>query len=281
LADDKVSDFREASLRALLPPSDSAYDFDTLNQSETAALEAALGDGFGDVDAAGYRSEPLPLGIRSGLLRHRFFVSGRSEYAHEEYSEEFWDWRDDRPPPSEDFPLGFVVRKLHLYFANQLDRFCEQVLKNEPAYEALERDQLEAMAAERLYEKPWYEFHAVRFIDWMQPEKGDTGKYKTLPFLFASSWSGKLGRLVEQYYWRFRFEKAAITGFGSRAGASTGGKAKARSHDAEQAVWQRLAKGVWASNPKLTKAAVAKIIKVRLRAPQTTKHIARFIKRAN
>jgi hypothetical protein len=78
-------------------------------------------------------SDARAAGIRTGLLQHRYFVSGHSEYDPEEYPDEFWDWRDDRPPPSEDFPLGFVIRRLRLYFANQLDRFCAQVLRDEPA----------------------------------------------------------------------------------------------------------------------------------------------------
>jgi hypothetical protein len=82
------------------------------------------------------------------LLQHGYFVSGNSD-DHEEYWDEFWDWRDDRPPQSHDFPLGFVIRKLRLYFANQLDRFCVQNIKDEPAYEPLERDVLKEMAAAR------------------------------------------------------------------------------------------------------------------------------------
>jgi hypothetical protein len=159
VAENKGFGDRDASLRALLPPRDSEFNFDTLSQSETEALEAAFGDGFGDVGTDGYRAEPVPPEVRSGLLRHRFFVSRHSEYDHEEYSDEFWDWRDDdRPPPSEDFPLGFVIRRLHLYFANQLDRFYVQVVKNEPEYENLGRGFLEEMAAERLYEKPCTNF---------------------------------------------------------------------------------------------------------------------------
>ncbi|MCX7309752.1 MAG: hypothetical protein NTZ72_18145, partial [Afipia sp.] len=164
-------------------------------------------------------------------------------------------------------------------FTNQIDRFCAQVIKDEPAYEAIDRDLLERMAANRLYEKAWYEFHAVRLIDWMEPEKLDTGKFKTLPFIFATSFSGQLGRLVEQYYWKFRFEKAAITGIGSRLGASAGGKTKAKAHLAEHSAWQKVATEIWASKSKLTKTAVAKAIKKRLRVPQTAKHITRFIKR--
>jgi len=270
-----MADGRDAALRAILPSQDSEYIFDGLTEAETAALEEAFGDGFGDVGSDGHRPMPTPQEVRSGLLSHRFFVSEHSEYDHEEYPDQFWDWRDDRPPPSEDFPLGFLIRKLRIYFENQLDRFCAQLIRNDPDYGSVERDLLEGVAADRLYEKPWYEFHALRLMKWMEPEMLGTGK--TLPLLFATSWSGKLGRLVEQYYWKFRFEKAAITGLGSRQGASTGGRAKARLHLAEQSTWQRVALEIWASKPALSKTAVANAIKIRFRSRRTAKHIARFI----
>ena len=97
------------------------------------------------------------------------------------------------------------------------------------------------------------------------------------PTILISSFSGKLGRLVEQYYWRFRFEEAAITGIGARKGASAGGKARAGLHRAEHVVWQRLALDVWARRPNLSKIAVAKAIKKQLDDKRTAKHIARFI----
>ncbi len=269
---------RDAVLRAILPTQDSEYSFNSLSEAETAALEEALCDGFGDVGADRYRPMPAPREVRSGLIAHRFFVSDGSEYDHEEYPDEFWDWRDDRPPPSEDFPLGFVIRRLRIYFANQLDRFCAQLIKDDPDYGSLDREMLEEIAADRLYEKPWYEYHAIRFMQWMKPEMLEVGNHKTLPLIFASSWSGKLGRLVEQYYWKFRFEKAAMTGLSSRQGASTGGKAKARLHLAEHSAWQKEATDIWASRPELSKTAVAKAIKTRLRVRKTAKHIARFIR---
>ncbi|MCX7309753.1 MAG: hypothetical protein NTZ72_18150, partial [Afipia sp.] len=97
---------RDDELRAALPPKHAPYSFDSLSQSETEALEASLGDGFGDVGADGYLPMPMPPEIRGGLTKHNYFVSRHSEYDHEEYPDEFWDWRDDRPPPSEELPLG-------------------------------------------------------------------------------------------------------------------------------------------------------------------------------
>jgi hypothetical protein len=66
---------RDNQLRALLPPMESDYGLDNLS-----ALEAAFGDGFGAVGAVGYVPMPPPPEVRSGLIRHSFFVTGTSEY---------------------------------------------------------------------------------------------------------------------------------------------------------------------------------------------------------
>lgn len=268
------------TLLALLPPKDSPYSFENLSQAETDALEAAFGDGFGDVGAVGSEALPLPQEIRSGLLRHSFFVRGSSEYDHEEYPDEFWkEFDGEGPAPFEGFPLGFVLRRLRLYFGNQLDRFCERQISERPEYASIDRWQLEELARYRMYEKPWYEFHAVTFLNWIESAQRDAVEKKraNLTALLISSFSGELGRLVEQYYWRFRFEEAAITGVGARKGASAGGKAKAGLHKAEHSAWQKAASDIWARRPKLSKIAVAEAIKKQLGDARTAKHIARFI----
>ena len=95
--------------------------------------------------------------------------------------------------------------------------------------------------------------------------------------MLISSFSGQLGRLIEQYYWRFKFEEAAITGVGARKGASAGGKARAALHMMEHSVWQKLASGIWGRRPTLSKIATAEIIKKHVGSSRTAKHIARFI----
>ena len=268
---------RDDQLRKLLPSKDSEYSFVNLSEAETDALEAAFRDGFGDVGAVGCVPMPPPSEIRSGLVRHAFFVRETSGYEHHENPDEFWDWDDDQPPPSESFPLGFVLRRLRIYFENQLDRFCARLIREEPICASEPRLWLEELAARRLYEKSWYEYHAVQLIDWIErPEfLGKTNP----PVWLTSGFAGRLGRLIEQYYWRFRFEKAAVIGIGARTGASMGEKAKARLHKAEHSAWQKEAADIWSRRPNLNKAAVAQLIKKQLSATQTAKHIARFINR--
>ena len=267
-------------LRALLPAKDAEYSFDHLSQAETTALEIAFGDGFGDVGVVGYRPMAMPHDVRSGLIRHSFFVRETSEYDDQENPSEFWEWDDDRPPPSEFCPLNFELRRLHLYFANQVDRFCARLIREQPSLASLSKDFLAEEASSRLYEKPWYEYHAVQHIEWIENTPGlfEAGKGTNFKNLLISGFSGTLGRLVEQYYWKFRFEKATIAGVGARSGASIGGKTKAKLHEAEHLKWQKAAAEIWARRPSLGKVAVAQLVKKQLSASQTAKHIARFIK---
>ena len=78
------------------------------------------------------------------------------------------------------------------------------------------------MAYQRVYEKPWYEAHALNFLNIVRTESKDFPKpvpkfidpsiinpAKFQAFYIASL-TGQLGRLVEQYYWRFRFERAVV-----------------------------------------------------------------------
>jgi hypothetical protein len=93
------------------------------------------------------------------------------------------------------------------------------------------------------------------------------------------AFSGRLGRLVEQYYWRFKFEGTAITGLEARKGASKGGKAKSQSAKVKQSAWQALALEIWARLPGRSKVGVAAIIKNKLNLTQSARHIARYLKR--
>jgi hypothetical protein len=292
---DNASKGRDAALLSALPPKDSPYSFDNLNEAETAALTLAFGDGFGDVGVVGSEAKPLPSEIRSGLLHHTFFVGEYSEYGHEENPGEFWERDEEKGQgPSDSFPLEFVLRRLRLYFANQLDRFCAQLIRENPQHVSDDRDYLVGLAVDRLYEKPWYEFHAIKILDYIEMSQRDLYEkkntemsqrdfveknYANFFIVVISSWSGQLGRLVEQYYWRLRFEKVTIAGVGARKGAAAGGKAKAELHKLKHAAWQKAASEIWARRPNLNKIAVAQALKKQLPIALSAKHIARFIKR--
>ena len=186
---------RDADLIALLPSKNSEYSFDRLNAIETAALEAALADGFRDFAADQRFPKSTPSNVDAGLLRHSFYVREDSDYDPAEYDHEFWSTSSDVPPPSEFFPLGFRLNRLRLYFGNQLSRFRAHLLLHGSEGVPMDSRLVEAEAGRRIYEKPWYEFHALQFLDWIEEAKTqcNNDKLKTLGVLTTSSFSGQLG----------------------------------------------------------------------------------------
>src|SRR5712691_10789106 len=62
----KSRDNRDDQLRRLLPSKDSPYDFYSLSQAESDALEEAFSDGFGDY--AGSPSMALPVSQRMASM---------------------------------------------------------------------------------------------------------------------------------------------------------------------------------------------------------------------
>jgi hypothetical protein len=287
----EMSRSHDNSLLALLPTKDSPYSVDSLSQAETAALEASFRDGFGDVDGARFEALPIPGMIKSGLMRHSFFLASRRGHDWE-FRDEVEEYFDHRPSPLQDefteefdntspflqFPLGFDTTRLRLYFDNQLDRFYEWLVRSNPDYDPNDQFRLKQLARYRLYEKPWYEFHAVRFLSTMDVIRRNGMSLDITALLFSINF-GKLGRLVEQYYWRFRFERAAVAGVRARTGASRGGKTKAELHSAKRSAWNSLASDIWSRRPSLSKTAVAEAIRKQLNVPCSAKHIARFINR--
>jgi hypothetical protein len=247
-------DWRDEKLWKLLPAIDAPYQYDSLSVAEMEALFEALSDGFGEPIQG---REPLPLRLKSaGLLEHAFHPS--RNFDADDWDYEFLIGDGNEPAPYETFPLGFNPRRLLVYFQNQFNRFCN---RRDLGGHSKMSDQ--EIAALRLYRKPWYEFHALRFLDFID--------FSRVQF------AGQLGRLVEQYYWRFRFEKVAMTGVGAKKGASAGGKAKAQALQPEHSAWQNAASEIWADRPKLSKIAVANIISKQNGGRRTAKHIARYI----
>jgi hypothetical protein len=271
---------RDQKLWGLLPTTDAPYDYHSLSRTETDALVEALSDGFGDRLIQGQQPLPLPGDVNSGLLEH-------AVYSDSGYDADDWDFA-----LRTSFPLLFIEHRLWVYFQNQFYRFCKRIARENAVSLDNEWAVFEELAYQRVYEKPWYEAHALKFLDFVHTStknlKEDQGRFLRLlgtsikdpskyQVMFIASLTGQLGRLVEQYYWRFRFEGAAITGRGAQRGASAGGKAKAELHQAEHSMWQNAATKIWADRPGLSKIAVAKILRKQFGGARTAKHIARYI----
>jgi hypothetical protein len=287
-------DPRDARLWSLLPPKTEPYDSHKLSKAETAALVEALGDGFEQLrfDGKG-EALPLPSLIQTGLLKHSFYCGPDSKYDPEECDDEFFvSDDDDQPAPADVFPLNFDLRRLEIYFTNQLERFRVGLEKQELVVlesESLSPEdkywkpilQSESLspedkwwktilpAARRLYKKPWYEYHALQFIDWIRLSK--RGKYPRYS-QFDLDVAGQLGRLVEQYFWRFQFEAAT-----AHMAARAGGKARAVQLEQERSIWQAEAAKAWAQHPRHSKITIADIVRKKTGSDRTAKHISRYI----
>jgi hypothetical protein len=227
---------RDQKLWEMLPCQDEPYDSSRLSPAEFSALEEALCDGFGARLSSRISGIRLPAGIESGLPSHRFYATQHPAEELDPDDErndwEFWgygDYDSDGPPPAEHFPLGFHPIRLRIYFRNQFDRFCFHINNQEmgSACDLIEDEDILALYGwEQLYEKPWYEMHALQYLDWL--EHPDNFRNMNVSKMMVTDFAGTLGRLVEQYYWRFRYEEPAKTGLGARGGASAGGWTHAR-----------------------------------------------------
>jgi hypothetical protein len=189
------------------------------------------------------------------------------------------------------FPLTLNEELLQIYFQNQFKRFRHHF----GSEISLSGDDIK-VASKWQYQKPWYESHALsclkeieslkesvksEIVETTEKEKQSSAiPYEVLSEELTSElifFAGQLGRLVEQYAWRFQHEKAVEIGEGARKGASAGGKAKAQAHQAEHSTWQNEALKIWANSPDLSNNAVGNLIKKRLGINCTAKHIGRYI----
>ena len=250
-----------------LPSVEDPYHPRWLSEREITALHEALQDGFGRGFAGLSEGAPLPAEVNSGLLHH----------------EDYWDPNDRGPltvdelgnpknPASQyiateatladEFPLGFSARRVQVYFCRQLQRFQHHA----PA------------TAIKPYEKPWYESHALRLLDQLDYPDLEILKHPGYARMWLTGCAGLLGQLVEQYYWRFQYERPAVTGLGARSGASASGKNRALRHEQEHLKWQAKAREIRSRHPHLKCHAVADAVKKQLKLKLSAKHIARYLR---
>jgi hypothetical protein len=192
---------------------------------------------------------------------------------------------------SNKFPLTLNEELLQIYFQNQFKRFRHHF----GSEINLSSDDIK-VASKWQYQKPWYESHALsclkeieslkesvksEIVETTEKEKQSSAiPYEVLSEELTSElifFAGQLGRLVEQYAWRFQHEKAVEIGEGARKGASAGGREKARLSEAEHSAWRAEASKIRAKKPYLTNLGVAEAVRTDLRVDRTAKHIARYI----
>ena len=293
----------QALLAGMGPDNTSAkrsqpYDPAFLSEDERHRLRAALGDGFG----YGHRSQnleslALPAKVESGLLTHRaYYYKDRStEYFGDLDEDEFWEESDGDSPPGlfEQCPIGFHLPTIRKYFQEQKDAYLDFVKGDD------EFDRLDDLTAEQkanweesiyrrvlydTYSKAWYEFHINQYLYFLDEGVVMLGRHAAqdnkigLSTMLIIDFSATLGRLIEQYYWKFFLEKAAMRGVKISESARSGGLVLASQRKREHAVWQNAARLVWQERPTSSKMTVAKIVKKRLKIGRSAKHISRVLK---
>jgi hypothetical protein len=274
-------DWERDRLLRLLPAVDAPYDCRVLSKAEAEALTEAPNDGFNIYlgEAIDTRRVRLPTSfVNSKLLTHFFYSRKSINNLTLEKS-------------VNKFPLTLNEDLLQIYFQNQFERFRHHFRSEID----LSSDDIKVVS-EWQYQKPWYESHALSRLKEIQSLKESTNSeivnttdaakrlsikpYEIIAEELTSELifvAGQLGRLVEQYSWRFKFEGAATAGITAQQGASAGGKAKAKVHQAEHSLWQSEALKIWATNPDFSANAVAIRVRKRLSVTRTAKHIARYI----
>jgi hypothetical protein len=234
--------------------------------------------------------------VEPGLLTHRahYPKDDPSKYWHHD-EDEFWEESDGDSPPGlfEQCPIHFHLPAVRKYFQEQRDAYLAYV-KSRYDYTWLDELKSEEKADwdERIYHqvlyktysKAWYEYHANQYIFFldesiaMVPRAAEQGMKLGLDVMLITNFSGTLGRLVEQYYWKFLLEKAAIRGVKVSEAAKSGGLLRASQHKREHAGWQAAARLIWKDHPKFSKMAVASIVRKRLGIDRSVKHIARVLR---
>jgi hypothetical protein len=277
----------------------ATYDPFALSEEEKSRFLAALGDGFG----YSHRSkrlveEKLPPDVNLGLLDHRAYYDRfrRSEPYDAEDLGEFWEKSDGDSPPGlfEQCPLSFHLPAIRTYFREQKEAYMSYVksLRDFGWLSELDPEEQKDWEAElynqalyKTYSKAWYEYHINEHIYFgdetvaMLHSHAEKGINLGLSILMIVHHSAVLGRLIEQYYWKFLVEKSAIRGAKISESAKTGGAVLASIRKAKHAHWQSAANLIWKKRPAISKMAVASILKKQLDLTQSVKHISRVLNR--
>ena len=279
--------------------SPEAYDPFVLSDEEEKRFVAALGDGFGYShrhQAKGLDQAAMPAEIEAGLLKHRIHYDWRRlpDTWQDDQNGGFWKESDGDSGPGlfEICPVNFYFPAIRKYFLEQKAAYFRYA-KSADDYEyeqELNPDEKDGFdewvyrqVLYKTYSKAWYEYHINLFIFFIdetvamftkQIESSLKVGYGFAPII---SFSAKLGRLLEQYYWKFLVEKSAIRGDKISIAATSGGHSKASKQRRIHAGWQDAARAIWQENPTASKMTVAVKVKKRLKLAPSVKHISRVI----
>jgi hypothetical protein len=274
------------------------YDVSVLSKEEKTRFASALGDGFGYSHRGQHLNElPLPDDVDLGLLKHRAYYDSRShrDFLGDDEKDEFWAESDGDSPPGlfEQCPVNFYYPKIRAYFLEQKAAYIRYAKSSDDSefMQELSPDETEwdeyiyGGALRQTYSKAWYEYHLNQYIFYIDDaatrikQPAQEMNVINMCVMLTMNFSATLGRLVEQYYWKFLLEKAAIRGLKITEAAKSGGDLRASKQKEIHALWQSAADAVWREHPNSAKTTVASIVKKRLRLSHSAKHISRVIVR--
>jgi hypothetical protein len=207
---------------------------------------------------------PFPAEVDSGLVEHQIFdpalENGGEELVPAESAPQEGaldpamddNATDEEPPPNDESwpefwssglykecPVNFHLPEVQRYFEEQ-------------------------KAAYLAYASHWIITHISKGGNWMNTSIAKLALGSIIEH------SARAGRLIEQYYWKFHVEEAAVRGARTLKGAQSGGAARARAiapdHKAERATWQAEADAIWKKAPRKSKNEVASILLKKLRS---------------
>jgi len=265
-------------------PDPQAYDLVILSEEEKARFLAALIYESGKPPAEHrkrFDGEPLPSDVDPERLDHWAF-----HY--------FWEVPPEKPGSFfEKCPIKFRLSVIRTYFEEQKVAYLAYIkwLNQYPWVDKLDAEKKKSWEREfyhealnEPYSKVWYEFQVNRCIYCIDEQililKSHTEKESELSVVISTlvNYSAALGRLVEQYFWKF-CEKSAIRGSKVVQSAKDGGAERAFRIKAEHARWQEEANLFWKERPASSKTTVASAVKKRLNIEHSPKHIARMLVR--
>jgi hypothetical protein len=272
----------------------NTYDPSVLSGEEKQRFLAALGDGFGYLHRNQYLDEAaLPREVEAGLLTHRAYHSKDDPSKYWDHDEdEFWDESDGDSPPGlfEQCPINFHLPAIRKYFEEQKAAYLAYAKSSDDytwfdQLSSEEQSNWEAHIYDQVlyktYSKAWYEYHINQHLYFFDENVSTLTRHTEqglglgLALMMITNFLGKLGRLIEQYYWKFLLEKAAIRGVRISESAKSGGLLLASIRKREHAAWQAAARLVWQEHPTSSKMTVASIVKKRLKIARSAKHISR------
>tara|TARA_R110002074_G_scaffold398138_1_gene589631 strand:+ start:800 stop:1687 length:888 start_codon:yes stop_codon:yes gene_type:complete len=233
-----------------------------LSEVETRELEQALADGFETYTSKGGEEMLIDVSQHSPNPLFGSFVKVRmpdalrqdqSEDGNSEPDSESWEdyleesQVEDAPRWHETNPFNFHLKGIRAYFARRVEELRDEIQNgpspdwwenpfermsdpSQPPFELVEFN--ETITQEiRSQSKAWFEvtiheqFEQLDFII----EQSNLHRASKFHFDCCLMLVGQIGRMVEHYRWRFRYESDALRGKKSLTSASAGGKVKAKS----------------------------------------------------